>query len=70
MIDCKFLTKCPFYGDKMAAMPTMVERFKQKYCHSEFDDCARYQARVKLGAGNDPPDLYPNQGNKLPALFA
>jgi hypothetical protein len=70
MSTCRFLDKCPFFNDKMANLPGMATIFKEKYCKGTAEECARYQARVTLGAGKVPADLFPNQHNRLPQLRA
>jgi hypothetical protein len=70
MPDCERLAGCPFFNDKMADMPTMANIYKQKYCHDDFEKCARYMvARVK-GKEAVPADLFPNQFSRADKILS
>jgi hypothetical protein len=61
MADCECLAKCPFFNDKMANMPSMADIMKHRYCHDDWDTCARYRVFKALGREHVPSDLFPNQ---------
>ena len=61
MGDCECLAKCPFFNDKMANMPSMAVMMKKRYCHEDFESCARHRVFVALGRDAVPSDLFPNQ---------
>lgn len=44
----------------MNTMPTIAEMMKKKYCHGDFDSCARKVVFQTLGEGHTPVDLAPN----------
>lgn len=58
MADCEKLHKCPFFGDRMANMPTVAELMKQTYCRGDSSQCARF--KVATAGLEVPLDLYPN----------
>ena len=60
MPDCKLTEKCLFFNNRMAAMPSMADLFKDRFCRSGGSGCARYVVCEALGRENVPPDLYPN----------
>jgi hypothetical protein len=58
MPDCEKLKICPFFTDKMLAMPSVSNLMKQTYCLGDKMQCARYQ--VGLAGISVPRDLLPN----------
>lgn len=70
MSTCQFIEKCPFFNDKMANLPETASVFKTKYCKTRPEECARFQARMALGPGKVPSDLFPNQHNRIPQMAA
>ena len=65
MADCECLPGCPFFNDRMTGMPTMAEVMKKKYCRGNFEACARFTVRKKLGKDKVPSDLFPNQMDRV-----
>jgi hypothetical protein len=61
MSECAGLQTCPFFNDKMAGMPAMAAMFKNTYCKTNNEKCARYIVSKVLGPGKAPIDLFPNQ---------
>ena len=62
MKECECLSNCPFFAGRVGIMlPTIVETLKSKYCHSDSNECARYQIFCKLGRDFVPADLLPDQ---------
>lgn len=58
MAECDKLKTCPFFSDKMIAMPAVTGLMKQTYCLGDKTQCARYQ--VASGGLQVPLDLFPN----------
>ena len=59
MTDCICLSRCPFFNDKMAKMPTIASFYKKQLCKNDFSKCARFMV---VSANLKPPaDLYPDQ---------
>lgn len=67
-MSCPKLPACPFFNDRMGGMPAMMAMLKKRYCEGTYTECARFRASEKLGAQGVPPDLFPNQGERLIAL--
>ncbi len=61
MAECECLPQCPFFHDRMSAMPTMADIFKARYCLGENFHCARHKVFETLGREHVPRDLFPNQ---------
>lgn len=70
MSDCVCLPKCPFFNDKMANMPTMAHKLKDKYCTGDNSSCARFMIFGKLGREAVPVDLFPSQSDRAAAILA
>jgi len=70
MAACEFISRCPFFNDRMKDMPAMSEIYKKNYCQGDHSNCARYQVREKLGTDKVPPDLFPNQHDRAMKLMA
>ncbi len=64
MSDCTCLSACPFFLGKMANMPSMSEMLKQRYCHGDWEKCARYRVFAEFGRENVPSDLFPNENER------
>lgn len=60
MSECECLPKCPFFHDKMDAMPAMAEIYKNKYCLGSNAQCARHRVFKAYGSTAVPGNLYPN----------
>ena len=58
MAQCEKLTMCPFFSDKMMAMPNSATLLKETFCLGDKTECARY--RVSVAVIPVPPDLFPN----------
>jgi hypothetical protein len=70
MPDCKLIEKCIFFNDKMADMPSMAHLFKDRFCHADFEGCARFTVFQALGRENVPVDLYPNDMPRAQSILA
>lgn len=68
MTDCELTTKCLFFNDKMANMPSTANMMKRKYCQGDFEHCARYIVCKALGRENVPADLTPSQADRAKQL--
>jgi hypothetical protein len=64
MIDCEVIENCIFFNEKMGNMPFASNMYKSKYCRDDFNSCARYYVRSKLGRDKVPTTLFPNQMEK------
>jgi hypothetical protein len=70
MGDCELIEKCMFFNDTMANMPGTAASFKRQYCREDSSSCARYRAFKALGREKVPPDLFPNQVDKVDQIIA
>ena len=59
-MHCEFLERCPFFNDRMPLDQGIGSIFKQKYCLSDYPQCARYAVGIVLGPASVPLSLYPN----------
>lgn len=69
MSDCPSLAKCPFFNDKMSAIPTTATMMKKRYCQGGNSNCARWVVRAALGPTAVPEDLFPNQMERAKSLI-
>ncbi len=69
MDQCPGVSTCPFYMDRMAAMPTMAGMMKRHFCLDDYSHCARLMVKEKLGKERVPADLYPNQSVRAKQLL-
>ena len=67
MADCERLSKCPFFNQILSCLPTTAKQLIEKYCRSDKFSCARYQVASK--GITPPPDLYPNEHDRLPGIL-
>jgi hypothetical protein len=65
MPDCILLKDCLFFNEKMRGMPTTTDIYKQNYCRGDNNTCARYRVYLSLGRDKVPPDLFPNQVERV-----
>jgi len=70
MAECECLAKCPFFNDRMASKPAMVQLMKNQYCLGDNKDCARYRIFKAIGSQFVPADLYPAQTERVAAVLA
>ncbi len=70
MAECAGIPTCPFFNDKMKNMPFIAEMMKKHYCKDDFEHCARFVVKQKLGKEKVPGDLFPNQSAKAEKLIA
>jgi hypothetical protein len=68
--DCALIETCIFFNDRMANMPSMAGMYKKRYCHAEWQQCARYRVFDAVGRENVPADLYPNDEAKVDLVIA
>ncbi|MFW9972273.1 MAG: hypothetical protein ACFFDF_18960 [Candidatus Odinarchaeota archaeon] len=69
MVDCKKLSGCIFFNDKMENMPVTADLFKQVFCKKKYNECARFIVATALGQHCVPNDLFPNQDEKAKKLI-
>ncbi len=65
MAECKCISTCPFYNNRLAKTPLMSEILKWKYCFADSASCARYIIEEKLGESYVPDDLVPNRMDRV-----
>ena len=70
MGDCEYVQGCLFFTDKLESMPSVSELLKNEYCRGRFRECARYQVLKAVGRERVPPDLFPQQGDRVAAIVA
>ena len=70
MNQCECVAGCPFFNDKMTAMPAMADIYKRNYCQGDSSSCARHEVFAAFGPNAVPADLYPNQKDRSAALIA
>ena len=70
MADCKLLSGCIFFNDKMSNKPGTAEIFKKKYCKGDNSECARFMVFKALGRQKVPSNLYPNQIDRVQEIIA
>lgn len=68
MATCDQIDTCRFFKEAMVTMPTVAEMMKKKYCHGDFDACARKLVFRTLGEGHTPVDLAPNDLQRAEAI--
>ena len=64
MDRCDQIETCRFFQAAMNNMPTVAEMMKQRYCHGDFDTCARTSVLNELGSENVPVNLAPNDDQR------
>ncbi len=69
MKECKNLTGCPFFNDKMAEKPALASMMKKRYCLDDSTSCARYIVCEALGKENVPENLFPNMTARAEELI-
>ena len=57
---CTRSDACPYFGARMATMPSTAEMFRAKYCRADWPHCARFRVLAALGSAAVPDDLNPN----------
>jgi hypothetical protein len=69
MSECPHFRSCPFFTDKLPAMPALATLFKIKYCMGDFPACARYLVSQVLGRRSVPQDLLPAEKEKAEEII-
>lgn len=70
MSECENLSKCPFFNDKHANMPSIADMLKKNFCHGNKEECARYIVASKLNKEKVPNDLFPNMKEMALSIIA
>lgn len=70
MRDCKNLSGCIFFNNKMENMPVTADLFKQAFCRKNYEECARFMVANALGKHSVPKDLFPNQDERARNLIS
>ena len=66
---CERLETCPFFNEKLKALPATAEGFKRMYCFKSDPNCARYIVLKALGSEKVPYELYPNELDKAEKII-
>ena len=70
MSKCENREACPFFtGEIDGGMPTVVCAAKQRYCHGDPTQCARYMVSRALGSARVPEELSPSRVDLAQALI-
>lgn len=70
MSACNLMERCSFFKNNMAEMPSTAEVIKMRYCRGrENAVCARYLVSESLGMEKVPPDLLPNQMDRIAEIL-
>ena len=69
MPDCQLLSRCLFFNDRMANMPSTSNVFKMMYCNDNYSACARFMVRSECGSDQVPEDLFPNQTDRAKTIL-
>jgi hypothetical protein len=70
MANCEFLLICPFYKEKLKALPGLSEGLKKLYCLVERPVCARYMIAKGFGREKVPLDLFPNEIDRAKTIIS
>jgi len=70
MAECNSLPTCPFFNDRMPDDGAAGLLYKMKYCHADFEHCARHQVEAALGKEAVPATLYPNMHDRARELLS
>ncbi|RPJ50323.1 MAG: hypothetical protein EHM23_35430 [Acidobacteria bacterium] len=65
MSECECVSTCDFFNEQMKGLEAIKEMMKRRYCLGDNSDCARHMVFQELGKGRVPPDLIPNQTEKV-----
>lgn len=69
MNQCEFTEKCPFFNEKLGALPGLANMLKQQYCLLTKIRCARYRIVQALGREHVPFDLFPNDDARADSII-
>lgn len=67
---CELTENCPFFNEKIGALPGLVSILKKEYCLLMKTRCARYRVVQAVGRKFVPPDLFPNDAEQAEAIIA
>jgi len=66
MLECEFLSSCPFFKNIKKEEIKKKEFYKNKFCLGGYNtSCARYILRIHKGKDYVPEDLAPDQIEKV-----
>jgi hypothetical protein len=69
-MNCPALAACPFFADRIQNMPSTAQLLKQRYCIEDYERCARWMVREKLGKQAVPLDLFPHDTARAREILA
>ncbi|MBN2405478.1 MAG: hypothetical protein JXE06_07855 [Coriobacteriia bacterium] len=67
---CEFAPGCAVFNAALEGMPHTALRYRQRYCYSAIQECARYRLARALGRQSVPPTLLPNQDSEAQEILA
>ena len=70
MADCDRLATCLFFNDRLENMPAIAAFLKTRYCHGDFETCARFRVAAKLGSTGVPDTLFPQDSTTADRIVA
>ncbi|MBN1555463.1 MAG: hypothetical protein JXA11_12015 [Phycisphaerae bacterium] len=70
MNQCEYMENCPFFNEKLGALPGLVHMLKKQYCLLVKTRCARYRVVQALGREHVPRDLFPNDAERADSIIA
>ncbi|MBN1942835.1 MAG: hypothetical protein JW849_06015 [Phycisphaerae bacterium] len=69
MNPCELLETCPFFTEKLGALPGLTKMLKEQYCLFVKTRCARYRVVQAVGRQHVPSDLYPNDAKRAESII-
>jgi hypothetical protein len=60
MEKCGRIESCGFFKTVITEMPTVSQMIVRRYCHGDYESCARLTVFGRLGSGAVPNNLAPN----------
>ena len=69
MAHCDEIDNCSFFRTAIMEMPTVAEMMKNRYCHGDFDACARKSVLNQLGKEHVPANLAPNDHDRAQKII-
>ncbi len=70
MSQCECIEVCPFFRDRLGALPGLANMLRQQYCFLSNSRCARYRIVQTLGKEHVTFDLFPNDIARADSILA
>lgn len=61
---CELVERCPVYNGEMRLSGSICNKYKNCYCSSNKNSCARYMIFTQIGRGYVPGNLFPDMLGK------